>query len=244
MLDDPRHPQHDHDSTDTTTVSPRTHLLSHLTMSFDNVAGTETQAPSWSRHSADVTRINRSERSTKRECKRDLFFDLSKLRDMLMGTSGMAVVGLTTSVSVSLREAAMRYMHYCLFNRPLRIGMIPSTSTFVDPALAKLSVIPSLVPKCDGPSLSWDDNAYEGRVVDLRGIELPSFYSACNSINSYGARLPRGGAPTVHSMAKIGDPTDVLNHLQPLEGGKLVWFSSHSKVTQKRTSSLSAMRRS
>ena len=85
---------------------------------------------------------------------REIFFgDLSKLRDMLMGTSGIAVVGLIALVSVNLREVARRYMHYCLFNMPLRIGMIPSTSTIVDSALAKLSVIPSLVPKRDGPDL-------------------------------------------------------------------------------------------
>jgi hypothetical protein len=110
--------------------------------------------------------------------------------------------------------------------------MVRSSSHIVDPALAKLPIVPSLVPKSPpSSSCNWDVNAYEGRVEN---DDLPSYYQIESiSIFGYDARLPRGGAPTIHlnnSMEEMADHTDVLNHLTSLAGNKLVWFSSHVKA--------------
>ena len=140
---------------------------------------------------------------------------------------------MIVGVNVTLREASRRYMHYCLLNRPLKIGMFRTASRVVDRALAELPIAPSLVPKSTpwgDDECPWDDNAYEGRVENE---DLPSF-DQIEPMPTFGydARLPRGGAPTIHlnnSMEEMEDETDVMNHLQSLAGNKLVWFSSHAK---------------
>jgi hypothetical protein len=162
----------------------------------------------------------------------EIFFnDHSKLRDMLEVIHEISEVGMIAGVNVTLREASRRYMHYCLLNRPLRIGMVPTTSRVVDRALAELPMVPSLLHEVNSVgSTLWDDAAYEGRVED---DDLPSFWDIKSvKICGYDARLPRGGAPTIHlnnSMEDMDDHTDVMNHLASLAGNKLVWFSSHGK---------------
>ena len=151
MLDDPRRPCYG--STDTTMVS---------SIRKRSRSGANNNVTSESR---DLTLVQTSPASivvndgAPKWGAREIFFnDHSKLRDMLEVISEMSEVGLIASVSVNLREASRRYMHYCLLNRPLRNGMVRSSSHIVDTSLAKLPIVPSLVPKSP-PSFScnWDE---------------------------------------------------------------------------------------
>ena len=224
MLDDPRHPCYD--SIQNNTIRKRPRPREHLTNSTPEPIdhnSIQVQPP-----------LNNGEANNGEPTwsPQEIFFnDHSKLRDMPEGIHEISEVGMIAGVNVTLREASRRYMHYCLLNRPLRIGMVRTNSRVADRALAELPIVPLLVHEVNSVgSTLWDDAAYEGRVED---DDLLSFWNIPSvKIFGYDARLPRGGAPTIHlnnSMEDMEDHTDVMNHLTSLEGNKLVWFSSHCK---------------